>query len=87
MVTSTNDEQKLPGEMDQLQLLTIGGTSKLLCADLVVNDKPFTMEKINTGAAYYRADISKALSRIIATTVSHYFEDIHWRTYTTPGRS
>ena len=48
-VTATNDEQKLPGEMDELQLFTIGGTSKPFCANLAVNDK-LTME-IETGAA------------------------------------
>ena len=38
-VTATNDEQKLPGEMYELQLFTIGGTSKPFCTDLVVNKK------------------------------------------------
>ena len=46
-MTATNDEQKLPGE---IQLFTSGGTSKPFCADLVVNDKQLTME-IDTGAA------------------------------------
>ena len=74
--------------MDELQLFTIGGTSKPFCADLVVNDKQLTME-IDTccRVTYYRADISKALSRIISTTISRHFEDIHWRTHTSPGRS
>ena len=49
-MTATNDEHKLPGEIDELQLFTIGGTSKPFCADLVVNDKQHTME-IDTGAA------------------------------------
>ena len=44
-VTSTNDEQKVPG-----QLFTIGGTSKPFCADIVVNAKQLPME-IDTGAA------------------------------------
>ena len=44
------NKQKLPGEMDELQLFSIGGTSKLFCADIVVNDKLLTME-IDTGAA------------------------------------
>ena len=63
--TATNGKQKLPGEMDELQIFTIGGTSKP-CDDLVVNNRQLTME-IDTGAAVtcYRADISKALSRII----------------------
>ena len=43
-VTATNDEQKLPGEMEELQLFTMGGTSKPFRADLVVNDKQLTME-------------------------------------------
>ena len=43
-MTATNDEQKLPGEMDELQLFTIGGISKSFCAHLVVNDKQLTME-------------------------------------------
>ena len=49
-MTATNDKQNLPGEMDQLQLPTIGGTSTPFGADLVVNDKRLTME-IDTGAA------------------------------------
>ena len=57
-VTTTNNEQKLPGEMDELQLFTIGGTSKPFCADLVVNNKLLIME-IDTGATvtYCRAYI------------------------------
>ena len=47
---TANDEQKLPGETDELQLFTIGGTSKPFCADHVVKDKQLIME-INTGAA------------------------------------
>ena len=35
---------KLPGEMDELKLFTIGQTSKQFFADLVVNDKQFTIE-------------------------------------------
>ena len=35
--------------LDELQLFTIGATSKPLCADLAVKDKQLTME-IDTGA-------------------------------------
>ena len=49
-VTGTSNEQKLPGEMNELQLFAHRGTSKPFCADLVVNDKQPTME-IVTGAA------------------------------------
>ena len=66
-MTATNDKQKLPREMDELQLFTIGGTCKSFCADLAVNDKQLPME-IDNGAAV--SDILKALSRIISTTVS-----------------
>ena len=49
-MTVTNEKPKLPDEMDEIQLFTIGGNSKPFCADLVVNDKQLTME-IDTGAA------------------------------------
>ena len=38
------------GEMDEQQIFTTGGTSRPFCADILVNDKEFTME-IYTGAA------------------------------------
>ena len=49
-MTTASDKQKLSGEMDKLQLFTVGGTSKPFCAGHVVNDKPLTME-MDTGAA------------------------------------
>ena len=49
-MTATNDEQNPPGEMDELQLFTIGGTAKPFCADLEVTDKQLAME-IDTGVA------------------------------------
>ncbi len=38
-VTVTNVKQKLPGEMDELQIFTIGQTTTQFCANIVVNDK------------------------------------------------
>ena len=61
-----NDKQKLPGEMDELQLFTIGGTSKPFSADLVVNDKHLTME-IDTGA-----DAPLLQSRQFISSIQNY---------------
>ena len=54
-VTATNDDQKIPMNYNssllaELQLFTIGGTSKPFSADIVVKDTQLTME-IDTGAA------------------------------------
>ena len=59
-VRATNDEQKLSGEIDELQLFTIGGTSKPFCADHVVKDRQLTIE-IDTDAAVSQWKLSLVL--------------------------
>ena len=56
------------------QLLTIGGTSKPFCADLVVNDKQLTIEIDTIAVGHLLQSRYFENSILNSTTISRHFE-------------